>query len=77
MNVMSQSHPSKHPKEHLIHDECYIMIHRNDEEGCDIIIWDDDVEVIEEWEPDFEWAWETASYFSKKYNLEIVDELPY
>lgn len=68
---------NKHPKEHLIHDECYIMIHRNDEEGYDIIIWDDDTEAIEEWEPDFEWAWETATYFSKKHNLEIIDNTPY
>jgi len=68
---------NKHPKDHLIHDECYIMIHRNDEEGYDIIVWDDDTELIGEWEPDFEWAWQTATYFGKKHNLEIVDNTPY
>lgn len=66
-----------HPNEDKIHDECYIMIHRNDERGYDLIIWDDDTELINEWEPDFDWAWQTAKYFSRKYNLEIVDNTPY
>lgn len=67
----------KHPKEHLIYDECYIMIHRNNKDGYDITIRDEDTELIEEWEPDFEWAWQTATYFSKKHNLDIVDVTPY
>ena len=52
-------------------------LHRNDAEGYDIVIWDDDTELIEEWEPDFEWAWETAKFFSKRHDLEIVDNTPY
>jgi len=75
---------NKHPKEHLIHDECYIEIERCEKawgmtDGYNIFIIEDftDDVIVDEWEPDFEWAWETAKYFSKKYNLEIVDKLPY
>lgn len=75
---------NKHPKEHLIHDECHIELEPIDRafgefDGVNVLIIDSITEdvIIDEWEPDFEWAWETAKYYSKKYNLEIVDNMPY
>ena len=73
-----------HPNEHLIHDDCRVEIEivykafgMND--GMNVLVIDNDTDevVLDEWEPDFEWAWETAKYYSKKYNLEIVDTIPY
>jgi hypothetical protein len=73
-----------HPSEHLIHDDCRVgieIVHKafgmND--GMNVLILDNDTNevILEEWEPDFEWAWETAKYYSKKYNLEILDTIPY
>lgn len=66
-----------HPDEKSIHEECTITINRADDGGCWMFVWDGDIMVLKEWEPDFEWAWETATYFSKKHNLEIVDNIPY
>lgn len=74
----------KHPKEHLITEDCYIEIERCERaygqtDGYNVFIIDDVTEdvLIDEWEPDFEWAWDTAKFLSKKYNLEIVDKVPY
>ena len=73
-----------HPNEHLIHDDCRVEIEivykafgMND--GMNVLVIDNDTDevILDEWEPDFEWAWETANYYSKKYNLEIVDTIPY
>lgn len=74
----------KHPNEHLIHEDCHIEIDRCEKawdmvDGYNVFVIDsisEDV-IIDEWEPDFDWAWQTAKFFSKKYNLEIVDKLPY
>ena len=48
-------------------------------DGMNVLVIDNSTDevVLDEWEPDFEWAWETAKYYSKKYNLDIVDTLPY
>jgi len=74
----------KHPKEHLITEDCRIELEPvakafGQTDGVNVLVIDDysGEVVLDEWEPDFGWAWETASYFSKKYNLEIVDKLPY
>ena len=73
-----------HPDEHLIHDDCRVEIEPvykafGQTDGMNILVLENDTDkvVLEEWEPDFEWAWETANYYSKKYNLEIVDTIPY
>jgi hypothetical protein len=75
---------NSHPNENLIHDDCRIEIEvvqkafgMND--GMNVLVIDNSTDevVLDEWEPDFEWAWETAKYYSKKYNLEIVDTVPY
>jgi len=73
-----------HPSEHLIHDDCRVeieIVHKafDMNDGMNVLILDNDTKevILEEWEPDFEWAWETAKYYSKKYNLEILDTTPY
>lgn len=75
---------SKHPKEHLIHDDCHIEIHPHYGDdglnnGYNILVIDSHSEsvVADDWEPDFDWAWETAKYFSRKYTLEVLDLSPY
>ena len=74
----------KHPKEHLIHDECFVEImptmdDHGDLDGYNVLVVEDITEdiIVSEWEPDFEWAWETAKYFSQKFELQIVDTTPY
>jgi len=77
---MKHKYIQVHPNESKINDSCVIEILRSeDEDGYDMMILDEDtgIAVIEEWEPDFEWAWQTAKYFSKKHNLEIIDRTPY
>lgn len=75
--------PKKHPKHKHIHEDCYIeiclVINGEYEDSYDVVIRDQmtGLEVLVEQEPDFYWAWETAEYFSKKYNIEIVDKTPY
>ena len=75
---------NSHPNENLIHEDCRIEIEvvqkafgMND--GMNVLVIDNSTDevVLDEWEPDFGWAWETAKYYSKKYNLDIVDTLPY
>ena len=73
-----------HPNEHLIHDDCRVEIEIVQKafemiDGMNVLVIDNDTNevILDEWEPDFEWAWETAKYDSKKYNLEIVDTIPY
>ena len=81
MNAMMKY---KHPKEHLITDDCVLEIYPSGNEmgfhdgyyvaGVDRIT--DDL-VIREFEPDFDWASQTATFFSKRHNLEIIDVTPY
>jgi len=80
MSVVSK----KYVKNPNVHEDCYIEIHpcygdvgQND--GYSVFIIDSDSEdvILDDWEPDFEWAFETARFFSKQYNLEIVDSSPY
>ena len=33
--------------------------------------------ILREFEPDFEWAYQTADFFSKRHNIEITDKSPY
>lgn len=74
----------KHPNEHLIHDDCFVEImpcadDRGSLNGYNVLVVEEVTEdvIIGEWEPDFQWAWETAKFFSKRHNLEIVDVTPY
>lgn len=74
----------EHPKEHLINDDCVIELYPSENEsgfndGYYVAVVDrlTDQLVMRDYEPDFDWAWQTASYFSKKYGLEIVDVTPY
>lgn len=69
-----------HPSESMINDSCVIEIMNSDDgDGYNMYVVDEDANkvVIDEWEPDFEWVWQTAKYFSKKHNLEIIDRTPY
>jgi len=71
-----------HPKHKNIHEDCYIeiLLNNGDDFGeYEVVIRDDitGLEVLSELEPDWEWAWQTARYFSNKYNIEIIDKTPY
>lgn len=74
----------KHPQEHLITDDCVIEIYPSENElgfhdGYYVAVVDriTDELVIREYEPDFDWAYQTATFFSKRHNLEIIDVTPY
>lgn len=81
MNAMSKY---RHPHEHLITEDCVIEIYPSENElgfhdGYYVAIVDriTDELVIREYEPDFDWAWQTATFFGKRHNLEITDMTPY
>tara|TARA_R100001198_G_C5174905_1_gene174032 strand:+ start:55 stop:285 length:231 start_codon:yes stop_codon:yes gene_type:complete len=76
---MKNKYIQVHPNETKINDSCTIEILRaDDKDGYDMLIFDEEENaIIQEWEPDFEWAWLTAKYYSLKHNLEIFDRTPY
>jgi hypothetical protein len=74
----------KHPQEHLITDECFIEIYPSTNElgfpdGYYVAVVDSitDELILREFEPDFDWAYQTAEFFSQRHNLEITDKTPY
>lgn len=74
----------KHPQEHLITDDCFIEIYPSTNElgfpdGYYVALVDSitDELILREFEPDFDWAYQTAEFFSKRHNLEITDKTPY
>jgi len=74
----------KHPQEHLITDDCFVEIYSSENEmgfhdGYYVSVVDSitDELVFREFEPDFDWAYQTAEFFSKRHNLEIIDVTPY
>ncbi len=72
MHKMKHKYIQIHPDEKLINDSCIIEImNAEDGDGYNMYVVDEDANkvVINEWEPDFEWVWQTAKYFSKKLNL--------
>lgn len=74
----------KHPQEHLITDDCFIEIYPSENEmgfhdGYYVAIVDSisDELILREFEPDFDWASQTAKFFSKRHNLDVIDVTPY
>lgn len=73
----------EHPKEHLITDGCSIEIYPSLNEAGHpdgyyiAVINENDELILREYEPDFDWASQTANFFSKRHNLEITDVSPY
>lgn len=75
---------TSHPKEQFIDEDCYIEIEISEKaygeiDGYNVYVVNINTEeiILDEWEPDFDWAWQTAKYYSKKYDLEIIDKTPY
>lgn len=68
----------KHPREHLIHRDCYVKLSAC-REGYRVYVLEDltDKQILDEFEPDFEWAWLTAKYYSVRHKIKIIDESPY
>ena len=62
---------TNYPLQKEVNEECVVELSHSKERGYDVLVKKKDKVLIEEWEPDSDWAYLTAKYLSIRFNINV------